>query len=76
MLIPMALALAAGVAFATLLPLLLVPCLLVILNDGRRLVHWLRTGVIPERESVEPARLRLVEEVSEAPPVPATDDLS
>ncbi len=38
-LIPMAISLAAGVAFATLLTLFLIPCLLVILNDLRTLVY-------------------------------------
>ncbi len=57
MLIPMALSLAAGVAFATLLTLLLIPSLIVILNDLRRLVHRTRYGRWPTREEVEPAIL-------------------
>ena len=57
-LIPMALAIAAGVAFATVLTLVLIPSLLVILNDLRRLRYrWLR-GAWPSREEVEPARDR------------------
>ena len=54
-LVPMAISLAAGVAFATVLTLLLVPSLLVILNDLRCLVHRLRTGIWPSPEAVEPA---------------------
>ena len=57
-LIPMALSLAAGVAFATVLTLVLVPSLLVILNDLRRLRVRLKTGAWPTREEVEPARSR------------------
>ena len=58
MLIPMAVSLASGVAFATVLTLFLVPCALCILNDFRRLFHFLVTGVMPTPEEVEPARLR------------------
>jgi multidrug efflux pump subunit AcrB len=57
-LIPMALALAAGVAFATLLTLILLPSLLVILNDIRLLVYRLKHGEWISRESVEPASSR------------------
>ncbi len=57
-LIPMALALAAGVAFATVLTLVLIPSLLVILNDMRRLVYKLRHKHWPTREQVEPATER------------------
>lgn len=51
----MALAIAAGVAFATVLTLVLIPSLLVVLNDTRRFAVRMRTGVWPGRESVEPA---------------------
>jgi multidrug efflux pump subunit AcrB len=54
-LIPMALSLAAGVAFATVLTLVLIPSLLVIFNDVRRLVHRMKTGEWLGREAVEPA---------------------
>ncbi len=54
-LIPMAISLAAGVAFATLLTLVLTPCLLYMLNDIRRTGHWLRTGAWLEPVDVEPA---------------------
>jgi multidrug efflux pump subunit AcrB len=43
-LIPMALALAAGVAFATALTLVMIPSLLAILNDLRRVVRRWKTG--------------------------------
>ncbi len=54
-LIPMALSLAAGVTFATVLTLLLIPSLLVIVNDLRRAARRLSTGLWPTREEVEPA---------------------
>jgi hypothetical protein len=60
-LIPMALSLAAGVAFATLLTLVLAPSLLVILNDLRRLWVRLRHGQWLPPEAVEPARTRRTE---------------
>ncbi|MCD4677509.1 MAG: efflux RND transporter permease subunit, partial [Desulfobacula sp.] len=41
MLIPMSISLAAGVAFATVLTLILIPCLMVILNDLRRFFSFL-----------------------------------
>ena len=57
-LIPMAISLAAGVSFATVLTLLLIPSLLVILNDMRLLLHRIRYGNWPTREEVEPAHCR------------------
>jgi multidrug efflux pump subunit AcrB len=57
-LIPMALSLAAGVAFATALTLVLIPSALAILNDLRLVVHRLRKGYWPKRVEVEPARNR------------------
>ena len=57
-LIPMALAIAAGVLFATILTLVLVPSLLTILNDFRLLIHRFRYGYWPKRVEVEPARGR------------------
>jgi len=57
-LIPMALSLAAGVTFATVLTLVLVPSLLAIVNDLRRLAVRIRQGELPSRESVEPASRR------------------
>lgn len=62
-LIPMALSIAAGVAFATLLTLLLIPNLLLILNDIRCFMHYLFLGKKPEtRLAVEPARHREAQE--------------
>ncbi len=61
-LIPMAVSLAAGVAFATLLTLLLVPCLLIALNDLRRVAHWLAFREWPSPEEVEPASRRYEQE--------------
>ncbi|MFT5240596.1 MAG: multidrug efflux pump subunit AcrB [Candidatus Promineifilaceae bacterium] len=58
-LIPMALSIAGGVCFATVLTLLLIPSLLAILNDMRLGVYYLRHGVVPTRESVEPSSHRL-----------------
>jgi hypothetical protein len=74
-LIPMALAIAAGVAFATLLTLILIPGMLVILNDCRRVAFRLNQGYWPTREEVEPARLRKADLLAETPeqthPIPA-----
>ena len=65
-LIPMALSMAGGVAFATLLTLVLIPAMLGVLNDLRRISHHAFTGHWPTPEEVEPARLRAIdhEEVS------------
>jgi len=60
-LIPMAISIAAGVTFATLLTLVLIPSLLVILNDFRLIAHRFRHGVWPQRVAVEPARHRHVD---------------
>jgi multidrug efflux pump subunit AcrB len=58
-LIPMALSIAAGVSFATLLTLLLIPSLMLILNDIRCFLYYLRRGQAPAtRARVEPARHR------------------
>jgi multidrug efflux pump subunit AcrB len=60
-LIPMALSLAAGVTFATVLTLVLIPSLLAIVNDARRLKVRLKTDIWPQREAVEPAASRRVD---------------
>ncbi|MBW1609510.1 MAG: efflux RND transporter permease subunit, partial [Deltaproteobacteria bacterium] len=60
-LIPMALSIAAGIAFATVLTLVLVPSLLALLSDCRLLVHRLKYGFWPKRVDVEPARNRHVD---------------
>ncbi len=57
-LIPMALSLAAGVAFATVLTLVLIPSLLTILNDLRLLMARVRYNAWLNREAVEPAASR------------------
>jgi multidrug efflux pump subunit AcrB len=57
-LIPMALSLAAGVTFATVLTLLLIPSLLAILNDFRLLYFRWRRGRWLKREEAEPASYR------------------
>ena len=67
-LIPMALALASGVLFATVLTLVLIPSLLTILSDIRLLVCRFRRGYWPQRLAVEPARDRHVDPL-EAPRV-------
>jgi multidrug efflux pump subunit AcrB len=58
MLIPMAVSIAAGVLFSSVLTLVLIPSLLIIMNDLRLLIHRLWYGVWPTREEVEPARKR------------------
>ena len=57
-LVPTAVSIAAGLLFATVLTLLLVPGMFVILNDARRVWHRINTGKWPARETVEPARGR------------------
>ena len=57
-LIPMALSLASGVLFATVLTLVLVPSLLTIVSDFRLLIYRFRHGIWPDRLAVEPARNR------------------
>lgn len=69
-LIPMALSIGAGVGFSTVLSLVLVPCLMGILNDARRAVHYLIHRTWPEPEEVEPAYLAGVEENDGVPPAP------
>jgi len=54
-LVPMAIALAYGIAMATLLTLILLPVLLVVLNYLKVYLQWLWTGQKPSAESVEPA---------------------
>jgi len=73
-LIPMALSIAAGVGFATVLTLVMIPSLLVILNDFRCLLHRLKTGAWPTREAVEPALERKTDLLEQpvAPAKPAT----
>lgn len=62
-LIPMALSVAAGVAFATGLTLILIPCLLIIVNDFRRLAHRILYSSWPSREEVEPRAIGVKNEM-------------
>ena len=57
-LVPMALSVAGGVTFATVLTLVLIPSLLVIVNDFRRVTAKGVTGKWPTREEVEPRTMK------------------
>jgi multidrug efflux pump subunit AcrB len=57
--IPMAVALAGGVTVGTLLTLVIVPAVLVVINDFRRAYHKLMNGNWPTPEEVEPAYKRM-----------------
>ncbi len=50
---PMAISIAFGVLFATLITLILIPCFIAILNDIRRVFHYLIFDNFPTREEVE-----------------------
>jgi len=54
-LIPMAISIAYGIAFATILTLLLLPVLLKSFNSLKRLIHWIWEGEKVSAESVERA---------------------
>lgn len=54
-LVPMAISIAYGMTAATILTLVLLPVLLVALNNMRRAIVYLWTGIKPTPESVEPA---------------------
>jgi len=71
-LVPMAISLAAGVAFATILTLVLIPSLLVIFNDLRCLSYRLRRGAWPQPEQVEPASRRF-DTIGQIAPHPETE---
>ena len=58
MLIPMAVSIAAGVLFSSALTLVLIPSLLIIMNDLRLLFYRLWHGRWATREEVEPASRR------------------
>lgn len=76
-LIPMALSLASGLAFATFLTLFFVPCLFLALNDLRCFLRWLYTGRWPAREDVEPScrhKRWLEQEDAQAAQSPAVQD--
>jgi len=57
-LIPMALSIAAGVAFSTMVTLILIPTLMGILNDLRRIKYAIVNRSWPTPEDVEPATQR------------------
>lgn len=55
MVIPMAISMAYGMAIATCLNLILLPVLLIVVNSVKCRWKYIKTGVMPARESVEPA---------------------
>jgi len=59
--IPMAISISAGLVFATLLTLVILPAILAIMNDFRLLFHGIGKRAWPKRESVEPAVCRNTE---------------
>ena len=52
---PMAVTIAFGILFTTVVTLIMVPSIFAILNDFRRGCHWLWNLKVPTREAVEPA---------------------
>lgn len=64
-LVPMAIAVAYGIAFATLLTLITLPILLSYLNSFRRIYTWLLTGTYPSAEIVETAVAEMKDENEE-----------
>ena len=61
-LIPMAISVAYGIAYATFMTLFLLPLLLAVKNSFKVGLAWIWTGVKPERESVE----RAIQELDES----------
>jgi multidrug efflux pump subunit AcrB len=61
MMIPVAITIVFGVIFATVLTLVLIPCLLMILNDLRLLAAFIKGGTWKSRAEVEPAISRHTE---------------
>jgi len=66
-LIPMAISLAVGIVFATVLTLFFIPCLMGAVNDVRRGLVWLRTGRMPDPSEVEPARMSALRDIENQP---------
>ncbi len=66
-LIPMAVSVAYGVLFGTSFILLFFPVLVLIMNDMKRAIRWVWTGVKPSKEEVEPTivDIRRLEEINE-----------
>ena len=54
-LIPMAITVAYGLAFATFVTLIALPLLIAILNELRRLLYWAWNATWPVAETLEPA---------------------
>ena len=72
-LIPMAVSIAFGLAFATVLVLLVVPALLLIVDDSRRFVRWLWNGsVFPGDVGSHDGRRARSMPTDTAPPGPRT----
>jgi len=69
--IPMAVSIAAGVAFSTLLTLLFLPAMLAIVNDARRACRRVLSGRWPTPEEVEPGSRRASAHVLTVEPSPA-----
>jgi multidrug efflux pump subunit AcrB len=64
-LVPMAISVAYGIGFATLLTLITLPILLSYLNSFRRIWNWLLSGVYAEPEMVETAIAEMKDENEE-----------
>jgi multidrug efflux pump subunit AcrB len=54
-LIPMAVSIAYGISYATMLTLVVLPSMMALVNDARVNIKYVWTGTRPTRESVEPA---------------------
>ena len=57
-LIPMAISIAFGVLFATLVTLILVPCVMMVISDLRRILYYIWFQEWRDRESLEPRAIR------------------
>ncbi len=69
---PMAIAVSAGMLFATGLTLFAIPALFGVINDARRAWYWIRHGRWPTPEEVEPAvRRSRASEAEDHPPAEA-----
>ena len=55
LIVPMAVTIAFGILFTTLVTLILVPCFFVVLNDLRRGIHYIWFLTLPACEEVEPS---------------------
>ena len=59
---PMAITVSYGIAFATVLTLILLPILISLINQGKVIFKWLVSGDFPTQESVERAMIEKKEE--------------